>query len=156
MRWNPRRNGGNNLRTRWNQSHGSRDRADQGGTAGHHSYAKGHGGGNKVGATTRPNKEWSSKARKEEEHLTGIAKRATMDLIREGLDEMGNDLTPPDPETYGYGEPQPEDGWYDELVYHEDGTCTYEDDEPDFDGDDWTMPVYTADYEAWERWESQQ
>lgn len=58
------------------------------GTGGHHSLRKSHTGGNKVGAITHPNKEWSSKGRKQEEHLTGIAKRAEEDAIAEGLAEM--------------------------------------------------------------------
>ena len=55
--------------------------------SGHHSYPKGHGGGNKVGATTHAPKEWGSKARKEEEHLTGLARQAELDAIAEGLAE---------------------------------------------------------------------
>lgn len=58
------------------------------GTGGHHSRRKSHTGGNKVGAITHPNKEWSSKSRKQEEHQTGIAKRAETDAIAEGLAEM--------------------------------------------------------------------
>jgi len=54
--------------------------------AGHHSWRKGHGGGNKVGAITHAPKEWGSKARKVEEHDTMLAKQAEMDAIAEGLD----------------------------------------------------------------------
>ena len=57
------------------------------GQGGHHSYRKSHGGGNKIGAINSPNKEWGSKARKEQEHLTGLASRAEADAIAEQLDE---------------------------------------------------------------------
>jgi hypothetical protein len=90
MRFSPRRNGGNNFSTRWKQSRESRNRDGHGesGFAGHHSYSKGRGGGNKVGAITAPNKEWSSKGRKEEEHLTGVARQAELDAVAEGLVEV--------------------------------------------------------------------
>lgn len=58
------------------------------GMGGHHSFHKSHGGGNKIGAITRPNKEWGSYARKQEEHQTGIARRAKNDHIAEQLAEM--------------------------------------------------------------------
>jgi hypothetical protein len=64
-----------------------KSQADTGWASGHHSYPKGHGGGNKVGATTHAPKEWGSKARKEEERLTGLARQAELDAIAEGLAE---------------------------------------------------------------------
>lgn len=90
MRWNPRRNGGNNTRTRAAQSRESRIRDGHGafGFAGHHSYPKSRGGGNKTGAITHAPKEWGSQNRKEEEHLTGLAKQAELDAIDEGLIEI--------------------------------------------------------------------
>lgn len=87
MRWGSRRNGGNSLVTRHRQSHGTHTRNGQGHTAGHHSYPKGHGGGNRAGAITHAPKEWGSKARKEEERLTGLARQAELDAIDEGLSE---------------------------------------------------------------------
>lgn len=94
MKWKPKRNGGNSTSTRFSQSLESRDRDGHGrsGFSGHHSWAKGRSGGrNKTGATTHAPKEWGRKARKEEERLTGLAKQAEQDAIREGLVEMGWD-----------------------------------------------------------------
>lgn len=87
MKWKSPRNGGNNNNTRARQGRQSRERAGQGrwGLAGHHSWAKGHGGGNKIGAITSPLGEWSSKGRKEEEHNSFAAKQAELDAIAEGL-----------------------------------------------------------------------
>lgn len=79
---------------RWINRMAARDRAARipgtpvPGTGGHHSYRKGHGGGNKIGAISHPNGEWSSKGRKLEEHQTGIAKRAETDAIAEQVADM--------------------------------------------------------------------
>jgi hypothetical protein len=81
-------------RERWDQRQRTKARAlrTKGipvpGTGGHHSYSRRSTGRNKVGATDHPAKEWSSKGRKEEEHITGIAKRAEEDAIAEQLDDM--------------------------------------------------------------------
>jgi len=90
MRWSPRRNGGNNNSTRQAQSKESRVRDGHGasGYPGHHSWAKHSSGSNKVGAISSPNSEWSPKARKEEDHLTGTARQAEIDSIDEWLDSM--------------------------------------------------------------------
>ena len=67
----------------------SRERDGHGrrGFAGHHSWPKRRGGGNKTGATTHAPKEWGPQHRKEEEHLTMLAKQAELDAIAEGLFE---------------------------------------------------------------------
>ena len=98
-----RRNGGNNQTTRARQARQSNVANGQTawGYPGHHSWAKSRGGGNKVGATTHAPKEWGSKARKEEEHLTMLAKQAELDAISEGLVEIAE-------EEYGYEPRVPE------------------------------------------------
>ena len=113
MRWGSRRNGGNNMRTRFDQSLDAQARNGQGRVAGHHSYAKGHGGGNKVGAISHVPKEWGSKARKEEEHMTMIAKQAELDAIDEGLSEVEED--PRSEALYWFDSPEAE-RWYDDIA----------------------------------------
>ena len=97
MKWKSRNNGGNNNTTKFAQRTASRDAAGHGrhGFAGHHSWRKGHGGGNKIGAITSPLGEWSAKGRKEEEHDSYAAKQAELDAIAEGLAEAWE-------EEYGY------------------------------------------------------
>jgi hypothetical protein len=89
MKWKSPRNGGNSASTRFSQSRASRNAAGHGeGFSGHHSWRKGHGGGNKIGAITSPLGEWSSKGRKEEERHSYAAKQAELDVIQEGLAEV--------------------------------------------------------------------
>jgi len=56
-------------------------------SSGHHSYPKSRGKRNPTGATTHAPKEWGREHRKEEEHLTGLARQAELDAVREGLAE---------------------------------------------------------------------
>lgn len=89
MKWKSPRNGGNNRSARAAQS--ARSKAQIGITpyasTGNRNGSPRTGKRNPTGATTHAPKEWGNTARKEEEHLTGLAKQAEVDAIREGLDD---------------------------------------------------------------------